>query len=219
MTPDPNEDFCRKLCEENVNPLTIKSRLWKLKNPEATREMSRRGSRKFKASNPDIYRAHRTIYRAVVGKRIIKPEHCSKCGASGRIEAHHHLGYERVHRLDVVWLCIPCHRLADKARVAPGSTEGFKAKNRPKDPTYLAHDPGHFHIEDRPSLHSAKLIWTRSIQTCTPPHGIGKSSHLMPINTDARVDMGVANRAWSRIYTCLDCMDIWLSPPFEGRAL
>lgn len=49
---------------------------------------------------------------------IDRPDHCQACGCSSeehRIEAHHD-DYERP--LDIIWLCTPCHRRADAARVA-----------------------------------------------------------------------------------------------------
>jgi ribosomal protein S27AE len=42
--------------------------------------------------------------------KIKKPKTCSKCGITGkRICEHHHMGYEKEHALDVVWLCDRCH--------------------------------------------------------------------------------------------------------------
>lgn len=49
--------------------------------------------------------------------KIIKPTACSRCGSGGRIEGHHHNGYDKEHYLDVVWLCHPCHKLVE--RVGP----------------------------------------------------------------------------------------------------
>lgn len=64
------------------------------------------------ANDPD-YRARmyavQAVYRAVKAGRLVRPATCSSCGAGGRIEAHHHHGYDVEHRLDVVWLCRPCH--------------------------------------------------------------------------------------------------------------
>lgn len=37
---------------------------------------------------------------------------CVHCGKSAR-HYHHHNGYDEVHKLDVIPLCIPCHRRAD----------------------------------------------------------------------------------------------------------
>lgn len=39
---------------------------------------------------------------------------CEYCGKSGIIHAHHYLGYEKRHFLDVMWLCPACHSKKDK---------------------------------------------------------------------------------------------------------
>ena len=39
----------------------------------------------------------------------LKREPCKDCGARRRVQAHHHKGYDKVHWLDVVWLCSVCH--------------------------------------------------------------------------------------------------------------
>ena len=62
--------------------------------------------------------ARRLSGAAVAAGIIDRPDHCQACGCSSeehRIEAHHD-DYERP--LDVIWLCTPCHRRADAARVA-----------------------------------------------------------------------------------------------------
>lgn len=51
--------------------------------------------------------ARMSLRYAVRKGKIVKPKHCSKCGKEGKIDGHHHNGYEN--RLDVVWLCRSCH--------------------------------------------------------------------------------------------------------------
>lgn len=61
--------------------------------------------------NPDTPEelARQAVYRATKRGELQRPNVCELCNekSSYRIEAHHYLGYER--RLDVQWLCIPCH--------------------------------------------------------------------------------------------------------------
>lgn len=49
------------------------------------------------------------VCRAVRRGVLVRPAVCDCCGQPGRIEAHHHHGYDVAYRLDVVWLCKSCH--------------------------------------------------------------------------------------------------------------
>lgn len=40
---------------------------------------------------------------------LIIPDICSECGQLAKVESHHHLGYEKEHRLNIQWLCRSCH--------------------------------------------------------------------------------------------------------------
>lgn len=74
-------------------------------------------NRAYRAADPDRQRARDAANRAARAGRLTKPEACSACGSSGRIEGHHHRGYAPEHMLDVVWLCNRCHRLTHGRRV------------------------------------------------------------------------------------------------------
>ncbi len=56
---------------------------------------------------PERDRAYRTIQAALNSGEIVRPETCTKCGASGYIVAHHE-DYEDP--LDFKWLCLSCSR-------------------------------------------------------------------------------------------------------------
>ena len=58
------------------------------------------------------YRANAKLRYAIRKGWIVRPDHCERCGATGRIEGAHH-DYDRP--LDVRWLCVSCHRAWDKA--------------------------------------------------------------------------------------------------------
>lgn len=62
--------------------------------------------------NPDRYLARRAVYRAVRSGRLARPSVCDRCGAGGRVEAHH---ADHARRLDVRWLCHGCHVAVDRA--------------------------------------------------------------------------------------------------------
>jgi hypothetical protein len=64
--------------------------------------------------NRHVLLARAAVKRAVADGRLIRPNTCSKCPNSGPIEAHHYRGYEKEFWLVVEWLCVPCHKQADK---------------------------------------------------------------------------------------------------------
>ena len=87
---------------------------------------------------------------------------------------------------------------------------------------YLSPDPFNYPYGDGDTdvrLRKVRIIVTRKPQTCVPPPGIGKDVHEIPPGTKARFESAIVEGVWSKCYTCLNCMDIWMSPPFEcGRA-
>lgn len=65
----------------------------------------------FHASPVSKAAAQSKVAAAVTAKRIPPARDCTcvGCGAPAR-EYHHHRGYDKAHALDVVALCIKCHR-------------------------------------------------------------------------------------------------------------
>lgn len=65
-------------------------------------------------STEQAKRAYSEYWAGVRSGRIIRPNHCERCGAEGKVEAHH-----RDHRFatDVEHLCLSCHKTAN--RIAP----------------------------------------------------------------------------------------------------
>jgi len=101
------------------------NREWKAQNQDRIRE----AAAAWKAAHPDAVSEHRSrdikrrwadpegkrrqvarvkLAYAVRSGKILKPDCCSRCSASGPIEAHHE-NYDEP--FVVVWLCRPCHRL------------------------------------------------------------------------------------------------------------
>lgn len=102
---------------------------WRAEKPDLLRRM-RAESQKKQSAKPDFRKKSRARH-AVEGElragRMSKPDTCSGCGASGRIEAHHE-DYDNP--LLVVWLCVRYHNLRHpkrKAAIAAASElEGAK---------------------------------------------------------------------------------------------
>ena len=69
--------------------------------------------RKWRQEHPDRVKAHTMTSNAVRDGKIAKATECEGCGIPKRLEAHHP-DYSRP--LLVVWLCKPCHAIADKIR-------------------------------------------------------------------------------------------------------
>jgi len=92
--------------------------------------------------------------------------------------------------------------------------------NRLNDPTYLWHDPFNYPWGDGETdirLRKVRIVKTRKPATCVPPPILNGHPHEIPAGTEARYESALVEGIWSKCYTCLDCMDIWLSPPYEGK--
>jgi hypothetical protein len=55
------------------------------------------------------WQARSALNEAIRSGKILRPTTCSLC-PNPSPQAHHHKGYEPEHWLDVLWLCLPCHR-------------------------------------------------------------------------------------------------------------
>ncbi len=80
-----------------------KSRNHKLKR----RQQVVRWGRQYRQENPQRYHANGKLNSAVEHGKILRPNLCSKCNSSGKIEGHH-ADYDKP--LEVMWLCTACHR-------------------------------------------------------------------------------------------------------------
>lgn len=85
------------------------NRDWSRANP-GRRKRAGQGTRRevaaWRAANPEKKHAHDAVYRAIKIGKLTRPGSCEHCGIVCRPQAHHD-DYER--RLDVTWLCSPCH--------------------------------------------------------------------------------------------------------------
>lgn len=86
------------------NPDAARARMarqWR-ENPEVFQRARKRAAQKW----PERDKARRAIYYLVSTGVITRPDRCEKCGASGKIEAHHE---DYSDPLRVQWLCLKCH--------------------------------------------------------------------------------------------------------------
>jgi hypothetical protein len=72
-----------------------------------------RVAKEWDGRHPNRARAQMMAGNAVRDGKLVKPERCEGCGLERRLEKHHH-DYSRP--LLVVWLCKPCHAIADTIR-------------------------------------------------------------------------------------------------------
>lgn len=62
----------------------------------------------YRRKNPLKYKAHCLVNNALRDGRIVRPDTCSCCQSTSKLQAHH-WSYEEEHWLNVVWLCTRCH--------------------------------------------------------------------------------------------------------------
>lgn len=87
--------------KENPDKHKIIRERFKKKNPTAQTI----ACRKWRAKNPEKYKAHMKVFNAIQ-KGVLMREPCSVCG-EGKAHAHHE---DYTKPLDVIWLCLECHR-------------------------------------------------------------------------------------------------------------
>lgn len=77
---------------------------------ERGRQKAREGEAVRRLLDHEKLSARKAVAKAKATGKLVPPERCSACGEAGPLEAHHHRGYGREHRLDVLFVCPPCHR-------------------------------------------------------------------------------------------------------------
>jgi hypothetical protein len=70
---------------------------------------------RFRAKYPEKARAHDLVKNALEAGRLVKPSHCADCHHEKFLHSHHE-DYSRP--LDVVWLCVQCHRARHLAKAS-----------------------------------------------------------------------------------------------------
>lgn len=102
--------LCRRCKEAETRPNgTLCVRCERLYHRErGDRRTHKQGPRPRKEADPSKLAARNAVRYALGTGTLVKPGECSVChGSEHRIEAHHP-DYSK--RLEVVWLCAPCHK-------------------------------------------------------------------------------------------------------------
>lgn len=98
--------YLRKHAEGGTRSSPVVRELYK----ELRRELVANKSRKYYHRHKEgKVKARPAVISAIRRGDLSRPSVCSRCGASGEVEAHHS-SYEPDHWLDVEWLCLKCHR-------------------------------------------------------------------------------------------------------------
>ena len=110
---DKHLNKCKECTKRDVkirrieNPEKLKEYEKKRNNNEKRKAVQALKSKEFRKINPDKYRAQTMVNNAVRDKKLKKPLICEICGAVAKLEGHHE---DYTYPLNVVWLCVRCHR-------------------------------------------------------------------------------------------------------------
>ena len=121
--------------KENIKESRVKRKIYYEKNREKlckSQIESQKGNTRYRKyqnkylidkvkSGDKKFIARRIIFMALKAKMIERPEFCSSCMKEEKLEGHHP-DYNKP--LEVIWLCVPCHR--DLHKKLRGEKNGSK---------------------------------------------------------------------------------------------
>lgn len=70
--------------------------------------------KRYVLKNKEKVAARTAIFVSARGGVINKPTECELCRGHKKLSAHHWHGYDKLYKLDVLWLCNECHPLMEK---------------------------------------------------------------------------------------------------------
>lgn len=97
----------------------------KYRNTDKYRKYSRE---RYYKTDPNKRRAHYYVKNAIRDGKLVKLDYCQNCGVNDQgekrsmIESHHYIDYKPDNWLKVRWLCVPCHKKADKEMMRNGES-------------------------------------------------------------------------------------------------
>ena len=112
--PADHAAYNAKWQKDNRDKRRVIERRYVKNNPEKVKKWHQYNKKAWRNRNIEhsrmLTRGSVAVSTAVKNGTLTRPATCSKCLQEGRIEAHHHNGYDKEHILDVIWLCRSCHR-------------------------------------------------------------------------------------------------------------
>jgi hypothetical protein len=119
--PEKVKETNRQYRLKHKKELTAYNLEWTKNNPEKVKQIQRRFNVKtnwkrnkiFRDKHPEKESAWDAVKYALKKSKLTKLS-CKKCGET-KTHAHHYLGYQPIHRLDVEWLCALHHKEAHYA--------------------------------------------------------------------------------------------------------
>lgn len=104
-----NKDKIKEYAKNNRDKINEYKRKWRTKNKERLLEYRKRykkSKEQYELRNkPKTSARHAVLYAIRTGK-LIKPKKCTLCNSERLIHGHHE-DYSK--KLDVIWVCEPCH--------------------------------------------------------------------------------------------------------------
>lgn len=97
--------YCDQIVNQRVN--------WSI--PESSKSRRKAYQQYRKKEYPEISKAHLEVNKAIKRGDMLAASDCAcmACGAQAK-EYHHHNGYDKEYWLDVIPLCVSCHRLIER---------------------------------------------------------------------------------------------------------
>lgn len=86
---------------------------------------------RWRTTNPNstkAHKAHQAVRRALRKGSLVRPDRCSECFTVCKPHGHHE-SYAPEHWLDVIWLCVRCHRKRDATVQERDAHGAFRQKD------------------------------------------------------------------------------------------
>ena len=97
---------------ERTDERRSQERMWRAGRKRKSNFMS---SVKWKQQNQEKAKAHAAVARAIRSGKLVRPDHCERCGLICKPQAHHK-DYKL--KLLVRWLCALCHKTEHRLSVS-----------------------------------------------------------------------------------------------------